>query len=70
MSKIKDGNSSSRLDRERSIDLTDAYFHVPIHPQSQKISETELSNQKRGFPILGTLFDVATVPLEFTRIVK
>ena len=39
-----------------SIDfgLTDAYFHVPIYPQSQKY--LEISNQKRGFPISGTSF--------------
>ena len=37
-----------------SIDLTDAYFHVPIHPQSQKY--LRFQTKKRGFPISGTPF--------------
>ena len=47
-----------------SIDLIDAYFHVLIHPQSQKY----LRFQTKGFWALS--FGVATAPLEFTRIVK
>ena len=37
-----------------SIDLTDAYFHVPIHPQSQKY--LRFQTKKRGFPISGSPF--------------
>ena len=51
-----------------SIDLTDAYFHVPIHPQSQKYLRFQTKNgvfQFRALP-----FGVATAPLEFTHIVK
>ena len=46
----------------------DAYFHVPIHPQSQKYLRFQTKNgvfQFRALP-----FGVATAPLEFTRIVK
>ena len=37
-----------------SIDLTDAYFHVPIHPQSQKY--LRFLTKKKGFPISGSPF--------------
>ena len=37
-----------------SIDLTDAYFHVLIHPQSQKY--LRFQTKKRGFPISGSPF--------------
>ena len=33
-----------------SIDLTDAYFHVPIHPQSQKYLRFQT---KKGFSNFG-----------------
>ena len=51
-----------------SIDLTDAYFHVPIHPQSQKY--LRFQTKKGVFQFRAPLFGVATAPLEFTRIVK
>ena len=47
-----------------SIDLTDAYFHASIHPQSQI---SEISDQKRGFQFWALPFGVATAPLEFTH---
>ena len=51
-----------------SIDLTDAYFHVPIHPQSQKYLRFQM--KKGVFQFQALPFGVATAPLEFTRIVK
>ena len=51
-----------------SIDLTDAYFHVPIHPQSQKY--LRFQTKKGVFQFQALSFGVATAPLEFTRIVK
>ena len=49
-------------------DLTDAYFHVPIHPQSQKY--LRFQKKKGVFQFRALPFGVATAPLEFTRIVK
>ena len=48
-----------------SIDLTDAYFHVPIHPQSQKY--LRFQTKKGVFQFQALPFGVATAPLEFTR---
>ena len=49
-----------------SIDLTDAYFHVPIHPKFQKYLRFHVqAYQFRALP-----FGIATAPLEFTRVVK
>ena len=50
------------------IDLTDAYFHVPIHPQSQKY--LRFQTKKEVFQFRALPFGVATAPLEFTHIVK
>ena len=46
-----------------SIDLTDAYFHVPIHPQSQK--HLRFQTKKGVFQFRALPFGV-----EFTQIVK
>ena len=51
-----------------SIDLTDAYFHVPIHHQSQKY--LRFQTMKGVFQFHALPFGVATAPLEFTWIVK
>ena len=51
-----------------SIDVTDTYFHVPIHPQSQKY--LRFQTKKGVFQFRALPFGVATAPLEFTRIVK
>ena len=49
-----------------SIDLTASYFHVPIHPQSQKYLRFQT---KRGvFPISGSPFWCRNSSLEFTCI--
>ena len=51
-----------------SIDLTDSYFHLPIHPISQKYLRFQFENQIYQFVALP--FGLATAPLEFTRVVK
>ena len=51
-----------------SIDLTDAYFHVPIHPKFQKYLCFHVQGQAYQFRALP--FGIATAPLEFTRVVK
>ena len=51
-----------------SIDLTDAYFHVPVHPQSEKY--LRFQTKKGVFQFWALPFGVATAPLEFTQIVK
>ena len=51
-----------------SIDLTDAYFHVPIHPKFQKYLRFHVEGQAYQFRALP--FGIATAPLEFTRVVK
>ena len=51
-----------------SIDIKDAYFHVPIHPSSQKF--LRFQTQKGIFQFLALPFGVATAPLEFTMIAK
>ena len=51
-----------------SIDLTDAYFHVPIHPKFQKYLCFHV--QGRAYQFRALPFGIATAPLEFTRVVK
>ena len=51
-----------------SIDLTDAYFHVPIHQKFQKYLRFHVQGQAYQFRALP--FGIATAPLEFTRAVK
>ena len=43
------------------IDLTNAYFHVPIHPQSQKY--LRFQTKKGVFQFHALPFGVATAPL-------
>ena len=51
-----------------SIDLTDAYLHIPIHPQSRKF----LRFHHRGvaYQFTSLPFGLATAPLVFTSVVK
>ena len=51
-----------------SIDLTDAYLHVPIHPRDQKF----LRFEHRGdvFQFSSLPFGLATAPSVFTRLAK
>ena len=51
-----------------SIDLTDPYFHVPIHQKFQKYLRFHVQGQAYQFRALP--FGIATAPLEFTRVVK
>ena len=51
-----------------SIDLADAYLHIPIHPNSRKYLRFCLRSQVFQFTSL--LFGLATAPQVFTMIVK
>ena len=51
-----------------SIDLTDTYFHIPIHPKSKHLLRFHVAGQPYQFR--GLLFGIATAPLELTRVVK
>ena len=51
-----------------SIDLTDAYLHIPIHPQSQKY--LQFYHKGISYQFTSLPFGLATVPLIFTSIVK
>ena len=51
-----------------SLDLTDAYFHIPIHPQFQKYLRFNVGDRSYQFTALP--FGIATAPLEFTMVVK
>ena len=51
-----------------SIDLTDAYFHVPIHQKFQKYLRFHV--QGRAYQFRSLPFRIATAPLEFTQVVK
>ena len=51
-----------------SIDLKDAYFHVPIHPASHHLLQFHVD--KRTYQFKALPFGLATAPLEFTRIVQ
>ena len=51
-----------------SIDLTDAYLHIPIHPHSQKYLRFHHKGVSYQFTSLP--FGLATAPLTFTNVVK
>ena len=51
-----------------SIDLTNAYFHVPIQPKFQKYLRFHV--QGRAYQFRALPFGFATAPLEFTEVVK
>ena len=51
-----------------SIDLTDAYFYVPIHEKSQHLLRFHVAGKTYQFRALP--FGIATAPLEFSRVVK
>ena len=61
-SHYKKGNGSRRWI------LSDAYFHIPIHPRSRKYLRFFLNSKAYQFTALP--FGLATAPLEFTRVVK
>lgn len=49
-----------------SLDLSDAYFHVPIHPKSRKYLRFSLHDQVFQFRALP--FGIATAPRVFTKL--
>ena len=51
-----------------SIDFKDAYFHIPIHPQSRKFLRFHFQGQSYQFKALP--FGLSTAPMEFTTVVK
>ena len=51
-----------------SVDLTDAYFHIPIHQKSQKLLRFHVGG--RSFQFRALPFGIATAPLEFTQIAR
>ena len=51
-----------------SIDFRDAYFHIPIHPQSRKYLRFHIQGNSYQFKALP--FGLATAPMEFTTVVK
>ena len=51
-----------------SIDLKDAYFHIPIHPASRKFLRITMGNQVFQFKALP--FGISSAPWLFTKIFK
>ena len=51
-----------------TIDLKDAYLHVPVHPSSRKWLRFKIGDQSFEFRVLP--FGLSTSPRVFTRIVK
>ena len=51
-----------------SIDFRDAYFHIPIHPQSRKYLRFHVQGHSYQFRALP--FGLSTAPMEFTIVVK
>ena len=53
---------------DTSIDLTDTYLHVPIHPHSQKY--LRVHHKGVTYQFVSLPFGLATAPLAFTSLVK
>ena len=51
-----------------SIDLSDAYLHIPIHPNSRKY--LRFCHRSQGFQFTSLPFRLATSPQVFTMIIK
>ena len=51
-----------------SLDLTDAYFHIPIHPQFQNYLRFNVGDRSYQFTTLP--IGIATAPLEFNILAK
>ena len=51
-----------------TLDISDAYFHIPINQRSRKYLRFFLYNQTFQFTALP--FGLATAPIEFTKVVK
>ena len=61
-------SSLAKGDWAISIDIKDAYLHVPIHPQYQKY--LHLASQGKVYKFTVLPFGIATAPYVFTRLVK
>ena len=61
-------NSVTKIEWLVLIDLKDAYFHVPIHKESQHLLRFHIDGQTYQFK--AQPFGLATTPLEFTRVFK
>ena len=71
--KVQDGNarihtSFPQNEWVTSIDLTDVYLHIPIHPQSHKY--LRFFHKGVSYQFTSLPFGLATAPLIFTSIVK
>ena len=51
-----------------SLDFSDAYFHIPVHPQSRKYLRFHYQGQTYQFKVLP--FGLLMAPMEFTVVVK
>ena len=51
-----------------SVDLQDAYFHIPIHPQSQKY--LRFAHRGQVYQFVALPFGLATAPSVFTQLAK
>ena len=51
-----------------SIDLSDAYLHIPIHPESRKF--LRFHHKETSYQFTSLPFGLATAPLVFTSLVK
>ena len=60
--------SLQRGERVTSLDFSDAYFHIPISQRSRKYLRFFLG--KKAYQFTALPFDLATAPLEFTKVVK
>ena len=61
-------NSLRKGEWVTSLDLKDAYFHIPIHEDSQPLLRFQVAGLVYQFKALP--FGLATAPLEFTRVVR
>ena len=61
-------NSLQQGEWVTSLDLTDAYFHIPIHPRFQKYLRFNVGDRSYQFTALP--FGIATGPLQFTMVAK
>ena len=71
--KIQDGNPQNQSahctgEWVTSIDLSDTYLHIPIHPQSRKF--LRFHHKGTSYQFTSLPFGLATAPLVFTSLVK
>ena len=66
--KVQNGTSLIPGEWVSSIDLSDAYLHIPIHPNSRKY--LRFCHRSQVFQFTSLPFGLATAPQVFTMIVK